>query len=51
VGSDAGIGQQVREPAPPVGGLEGDFDRLGLQLPEDAPELCWALPIRRDTMT
>jgi hypothetical protein len=36
---DAGIGQQVREPAPAVGGLEGDLDGLGLELAEDAPEL------------
>jgi hypothetical protein len=35
VGSDAGVGQQIREPAPAVGGLEGDLDRLGLELPED----------------
>jgi len=39
VSSDAGIGQQIREPAPTVGGLEGDLDRLGLELAEDAPEL------------
>jgi hypothetical protein len=36
VSSDAGIGQEIREPAPAVGGLEGDLDRLGLQLTEDA---------------
>jgi hypothetical protein len=36
---DAGIGQQVREPAPPVGGLEDDLDRLRLELAEDAQEL------------
>jgi hypothetical protein len=39
VGRDAGVGQQVREPAPAVGGLEGDLDRLGLELAEDAQEL------------
>jgi hypothetical protein len=43
VGSDAGIGQQVREPAPAVGGLEGDLDWLGLELAEDAPELGWGI--------
>jgi hypothetical protein len=39
VGSDTGIGQQIREPAPAVGGLEHHLDRLGLELAEDAPEL------------
>jgi hypothetical protein len=39
VGGDAGVGQQVREPAPAVGGFKGDLDRLGLELTEDAQEL------------
>jgi hypothetical protein len=39
VGRDAGISQQVSEPAPAVGGLEHDLDRLGLELAEDAAEL------------
>jgi hypothetical protein len=28
--------QQVREPTPAVGGREGDLDRLGLEVAEDA---------------
>jgi len=39
VGGDPGIGQQVGEPAPADGGLEGDLDRLRRQLTEDAQEL------------
>jgi hypothetical protein len=39
VGGDAGIGQQVSKPAPPVGRLEDDLDRSGLELAEDAQEL------------
>jgi hypothetical protein len=35
VSGDTDIGQQIREPAPTVGGLEGDLDRLGLELTED----------------
>ena len=38
MGRDPGIGQQVREPAPAVGGLEHDLDRVGLELTEDAQE-------------
>jgi hypothetical protein len=36
---DAGIGQQIREPTPAVGGLEHHLDRLRLELAEEAPEL------------
>jgi hypothetical protein len=36
---------------PAVGGLEHHLDRLGLELADDAPELDWALPIRRDSTT
>jgi hypothetical protein len=39
VSRDPGIGQQIREPTPAVGGLEDDLDRLGLELTEAAPEL------------
>jgi hypothetical protein len=39
VSRDADIGQQIREPAPTVGGLEHDLDRLGLELAKDAQEL------------
>jgi hypothetical protein len=35
VSGDAGIGQQIREPTPAVGGLEHHLDRLGLELAED----------------
>jgi hypothetical protein len=35
VRGDADIGQQIREPAPTVGGLEHHLDRLGLELAED----------------
>jgi hypothetical protein len=35
VRGDADIGQQIREPAPTVAGLEHDLDRLGLELAED----------------
>jgi hypothetical protein len=43
VGRDAGIGQQIRDPAPAVGGLEHDLDRLGLELTEEAQELGWGV--------
>jgi hypothetical protein len=43
VRGNAGIGQQVSEPTPAVGGLEHHLDRLGLELAEDAPELGWGV--------
>jgi hypothetical protein len=39
VSGDADIGQQIREPAPAVGGFEHHLDRLGLEFAEEAPEL------------
>jgi hypothetical protein len=38
VGGDAGVGQQIGEPAQVDGGLEGDLDRFRRQLAEDAQE-------------
>ncbi len=38
VGLDPGVGEEVGEPAPAVRRLEGDRDRLGLELAEDPPE-------------
>jgi len=43
VRGDAGIGQQVSKPAPPVGGLEDDLDRAWLELAEDAQKLGWGV--------
>jgi hypothetical protein len=51
VGGDAGVGQQVREPAPAVGGFEGDLDRLGSSSPKMRKNSAGALPIRLDTRT
>jgi hypothetical protein len=53
VSGDAGIGQEIREPAPAVGGLEGDLDRLGLELTEDAQELAGSVadPPRQHHLT
>jgi hypothetical protein len=39
VRGDAGIGQQVGEPTPAVGGLEHYLDRVRLELAEDAQQL------------
>jgi hypothetical protein len=39
VGRDAGVGQEVGEPAPAIGRLEGDPDRCGSELAEHPPEL------------
>jgi hypothetical protein len=53
VGGDTGIGQQIREPAPPVGGFEHDLDRSGLELAEEAQELrgCVADPPGQHDLT
>jgi hypothetical protein len=50
VGLDARVGEQVGEPAPAVRRLEGDADRLGLELPEHPPERVPAVvePSRQD---
>ena len=38
VGLDAGVGEQIGEPAPAIRRFEGHRDRLGLEFAEDAPE-------------
>jgi hypothetical protein len=39
VRGDPGVGEQIGEPAPAVGGLEGDLQGLWAELPEDPQEL------------
>jgi hypothetical protein len=41
VGCDAGVGEQVGEPAPAIRRLEGDLDRLWLELTEHSARLGW----------